>query len=179
MNNNSDNHPEKKIAGKIFLAMWLLLFALLSYMFNIILDNQNNPNKNPSSQVRENGIRELKLQRNRQGHYVSNGKINNHNVIFMLDTGATDVSIPANIASKIGLHKGMALTYTTANGDAVVYATRLDSISIKDIKLINIRATINPNTDEAIILLGMSFLKHLEFTQIGDTLTLRQYSGSL
>ena len=176
MNDNSDNQPEKKIAGKMFFAMWLLLFALLSYMFNIILDKQNNPNKNPSSEIHKDGTRELKLHRNRQGHYVTSGTINNHNVIFMLDTGATDVSVPEHLASKLGLSKGPAMTYITANGDAEVYASRLDSISIKDIKLLNIPATINPNTDESIILLGMSFLKHIEFMQNGDMLTLRQYS---
>jgi len=176
MNDNSDNHPEKKIAGKMFFAMWLLLFALLAYMFNIILDKQNNPNINPSSEISKDGTRELKLQRNRQGHYITNGKINNHNVTFMLDTGATDVSVPEHLAKQLGLNKGPAMTYMTANGDAVVYATRLDSISIKDSKLLNIRATINPNTDESIILLGMSFLKHIEFMQNGDMLTLRQDS---
>ena len=176
MNNNSDNHPEKKFASIMLFAMWLLLFALLSYMFNIILDKQNNPNKNPYSEISENGTREIKLQRNRQGHYISNGQINNHNVIFMLDTGATDVSVPEHLANRLGLSRGPAVKYITANGDAVVYTTRLDSISIKDIKLLNIRATINPNTDESIILLGMSFLKHIEFTQNGEVLTLRQYS---
>ena len=56
-----------------------------------------------------------------------------------------------------------------------MFLTRLDSISIGDIEIRDIRATINPNTDDDDILLGMTFLKHLEFTQRGNTLTLRQY----
>jgi aspartyl protease family protein len=38
-----------------------------------------------------------------------------------------------------------------------------------------VRASINPNMQGNEVLLGMSFLKHLEFTQRGDSLTLRQY----
>ena len=179
MNDSPEDHSTNKIAGKMFFAMWLILIVLLSYLFSIILDNQNNPNKNPSSTILDNNVKELKLMRNRQGHYVSNGQINNQNVTFMLDTGATDVSVPADIASKLGLVKGNAMTYVTANGNAVVYATRLRSISIKDIKLENIRATINPNTSDSTILLGMSFLKHIEFSQNGNILTLRHYGNSL
>ncbi|MDH5473222.1 MAG: TIGR02281 family clan AA aspartic protease [Gammaproteobacteria bacterium] len=175
----NDINPEKKIAGKLFFLMWLVLLALLSYMFNIILDKQINPNKNPLSSQYADGSRELTLNRNRLGHYITSGTINNHEVVFMLDTGATDVSIPESIANQLGLTRGTAMTYITANGNAIVYSTTIDSIAIKDIQLENIRATINPNTDEEIILLGMSFLKHLEFTQRGDTLTLRQFSTSL
>jgi aspartyl protease family protein len=93
----------------------------------------------------------------------------------MLDTGASDVAIPEDIAREIGLKRGRAMIYQTANGPATVYATRLNEISLGDIHLKNIRATINPNYQSNDILLGMSFLKHLEFTQRGDQLTLRQY----
>ena len=48
-----------------------------------------------------------------------------------------------------------------------------------DISLQNVRATINPGYKSNQILLGMSFLKHLEFSQRGDTLTLRQYPDDL
>jgi len=37
-------------------------------------------------------------------------------------------------------------------------------------------ASINPAMGQQEVLLGMSFLKHLEFTQRGNTLTLRQYA---
>lgn len=159
MSNNPDNYPEKKIAGKMFFAMWLVLLALLSYMFNIIIDRQNNPNTNPVSTQLSEDIKQITLQRNRYGHYVTSGTINHHEVVFMLDTGATDVSIPEKVARKIGLQKGHAMTYSTANGNATMYSTQIDSISIENIELKNIRATINPNTDDSMILLGMSFFK--------------------
>ncbi len=115
------------------------------------------------------------LQRNRKGHYVSSGYINGEPVTFMLDTGASDISIPASVADRLGLKRGAPLYFNTANGTVMGYSTFLDSVSIGDITLRNVRASINPNVKDMDILMGMSFLKHVEFTQRGDTLTLRQY----
>ena len=173
----SDN-PQKKMGSSMIMAMWILLMLLLAYMFDHILDKQHNPNQNLQSLNPASGVTELALKRNRYGHYVSSGEINGYPVTFMLDTGATDVSIPSDIAQQIGLKMGRKLTYQTANGLAQVYATEIDEVSLGDIKLVNIRATINPNVQDKDVLLGMSFLKHLEFTQRGDNLTLRQYSNN-
>ena len=68
------------------------------------------------------------------------------------------------------------MIYQTANGRTLVFATRLNEVSIGGITLRNVRATINPGYKSDDILLGMSFLKHLEFTQRGDQLTIRQYA---
>ncbi|MCW9014130.1 MAG: TIGR02281 family clan AA aspartic protease [Gammaproteobacteria bacterium] len=172
---NSEISQQKRVGATMIAAMWLSLMALLAFIFSGILDEQHNPNTNINTLSTADGIKELSLQRNRFGHYVTDGKINNTSVVFMLDTGATDVSIPESVANRIGLSKGRQMTYQTANGKINVYATRLQEISIGEIRLYNIRATINPNVQGDNILLGMSFLKHLEFTQRGNSLTLRQY----
>jgi len=172
---NTPQQQQKKMGAWMLALMWLLIFVLLGLFFSNILDKQNNPNQTVNTRILDNNVRELVLKRNRQGHYVATGKINNQPVVFMLDTGATDVSIPLNIARRLGLEPGPAATYQTANGLVQVSLTRLQSISLGDIRLTNIRATINPGYKSDQILLGMSFLKHLEFSQRGDTLTLRQY----
>lgn len=176
MQSDEADIQQKKIGSSMIMAMWILLMLLLGYMFNYILDRQHNPNQSLQTSNPAAGVIEIELKRNRYGHYVSSGQINDYPVTFMLDTGATDVSIPAHIAQKIGLQQGRELIYQTANGNALVYATKIDEVALGDIKLRNIRATINPNVKDDDILLGMSFLKHLEFTQRGDNLTLRQYS---
>ena len=56
-------------------------------------------------------------------------------------------------------------------GDRVVV---LDEVSLGGITLNRVRASINPNMPQGEVLLGMSFLKHVEFSQRGDTLTIRQ-----
>ena len=165
---------QQRRVGKIMVgAMWLLLLGLLTLFFNNFLEQQHNPNQKIAS-VQRDGQQEIVLQRNKYGHYVASGMINQQPVVFMLDTGATDISIPLKVAKRLGLQPGRAVTYQTANGPALNYATQLDSVSLGNITLYNLPASINPNVDHEDVLLGMSFLKHLEFSQKGNTLTLRQ-----
>ncbi|MCW9031698.1 MAG: retroviral-like aspartic protease family protein, partial [Gammaproteobacteria bacterium] len=78
------------------------------------------------------------------------------------------------IAKKLKLKYGQERRYQTANGIIIGNLTELNQVSIGTIQLQNIRASINPNMNHDEILLGMSFLKNIEFTQRGDTLILRQ-----
>ena len=172
---NSEHQQQKKLGATMMALMWLGIFAFLAIFFSEVLDRQNNPNQAIQTAIINGNVKELTLERNHYGHYVANGKINSQPVVFMLDTGATDVSIPSEIAQKLNLLKGPSATYQTANGPVVVALTKLDSISLGEIKLHDVRATINPGYHSNEILLGMSFLKHLEFSQRGNTLTLRQY----
>ncbi|MDX1823643.1 MAG: TIGR02281 family clan AA aspartic protease [Thiohalomonadales bacterium] len=170
----SKTEDQQRRMGKFMVgAMWLLLLGLLTLFFSDVLEKQFNPNQHIAS-VQRDGQEEIVLERNKYGHYVASGMINQQPVVFMLDTGATDISIPANVARRLGLEAGRPLTYQTANGPAVNYATQLDSVSLGNITLHNLPASINPNVEHDDVLLGMSFLKHLEFTQKGNTLTLRQ-----
>jgi aspartyl protease family protein len=57
---------------------------------------------------------------------------------------------------------------------SISYAASLDSVSIGAIALSDVSAAISPGLQTEEVLLGMSFLKHIEFTQRGDTLILRQ-----
>ena len=165
---------QQRRIGKFMVgAMWLLLLGLLTLFFNDFLEQQHNPNQQIATMQRD-GQQQIMLQRNKYGHYVASGMINQQPVVFMLDTGATDISIPEKVAKRLGLQRGRAVTYQTANGPAINYATKLDSVSLGPITLYNLAASINPNVNQDDILLGMSFLKHLEFTQKGDTLTLTQ-----
>ncbi len=172
------HQEQKKIGTTMFALMWLGIFLILGLLFSDVIERQINPNQGAQTLQLSGGTRELVLQRNRQGHYVANGSINHQPVTFMLDTGATDVSIPSRIAHKLGLRGGAKAIYNTANGPVEVSLTRLEQISLGDIRLYDVRATINPGYQSDQILLGMSFLKHLEFTQRGNTLTLRQYPDS-
>ena len=172
-----DTPPEERTRhlgkGMIFIA-WVLIFAMLIWFFGILEKNKRNPNQNVSTQVLNSGEKEVVLQSGRHGHYVASGKINNNNVTFLVDTGASYVSIPERVANKVGLKKGAELLVSTANGTVTVYATTLDQVSVGEITLFDIRADINPHMDSDEILLGMSFLRGLSVTHQGDKLTIRQ-----
>jgi aspartyl protease family protein len=158
----------------MLLVAWAAGLGLLSLLFSDILEQQRNPNTRLETIQRQDGSREVRLQRNRYGHYLARGTINGQPVEFMLDTGASDVSIPDPVARRIGLQRGIAQFYETANGTIKAYLTRLDTLALGDIELQQLRASINPHMDGETILLGMSALKQLEFTQRGDTLIIRQ-----
>jgi len=160
------------IGRGMVIAAWVILLVLLTVFFNDRLDKQNNPNRQLAT-VTTDGIPEVRLQRNRHGHYVATGLINGQAVEFMLDTGATDVSVPASIAGKLGLERGRAMTYQTANGTITAWQTTLDTIQLGPLRLGSVRASINPNDNSGAVLLGMSFLRHLDFSQQGNTLTLK------
>jgi len=154
---------------------WVLGLLLLALLFGRLLDHERNPNSNIAGAVTESGVREVVLERNRSGHYLAGGHIDGQAVEFLLDTGASDVSIPEAVARRLGLKYGAPLIYSTANGNITAYNTRLPSLRIGTIALHDVRASINPHMGGETILLGMSFLRHLEFTQRGDTLIIRQY----
>jgi aspartyl protease family protein len=168
----------KRYGTTMFVLMWVALLALFVVVFGRWFDRAENPNQRVSTQVSKGGALEVVLERNHYGHYVVSGKINQQPVQFMIDTGASDVSVPAHIARQIGLHKGAEVTFSTANGYATGYLTRLAEVRVGEIVLRDIRASINPNVDHDEVLLGMSFLKRLEFSQRGETLTLRQHPDS-
>jgi len=172
----AQQQPEAHHGIKLFfwVGFWILLLIFAAVFFQRVLDSDLNPNTALETRVTD-GLREVVLQRNRYGHYNLTGYINNQEVEFLVDTGATTISVPAHLANKIGLQRLYEVEFDTANGLAKGYATRIDSTRIGKIELNDLEASINPNVDDDTVLLGMSFLKRIEFTQRGDTLILRQY----
>ena len=159
-------------SGMIVIA-WIVFLVLLYTIFDEQLLQRNNPNQNIVTNI-DGQQKEVVLQRNVYGHYVTSGTINNHKVTFLLDTGASDVAIPESVADEIGLKKGRAIMVKTANGNARAYRTRLDHVAIGDIRLYDLNATILTNITGEEVLLGMNFLKHFEIVQKGRSLTIRQ-----
>jgi aspartyl protease family protein len=159
--------------GMWFLA-WGIGLVLLTLFFAEVEYGWENPNQQVESHRFDN-YSEVVLKRNRYGHYVASGTINHQPVTFLLDTGASHVAVPQNVARRLGLSKGAEFRTMTANGVGRSYATRIDHLTIGDIVFRDISGGIAENMPGDEVLLGMSVLKRIEFTQRGDTLILRQY----
>ena len=158
---------------------WVLLLALLTLFFGGVLEKRNNPNPSPSGQILEQGVREVQLQRNAQGHYVAGGFINGRPVTFLVDTGATQVAVSEKLAQRLGLKKQGGAFTQTANGVVAVWQTVLDRVRLGVIEQRGIRAVILPGLEPwDQVLLGMSFLKNLELVQRDGSLLLRQPSAT-
>ena len=146
----------------------------LTFLFGGVEERQRNPNASPDSIIHDQQI-EVRLKQNRMGHYVTTGEINRQEVEFLLDTGATDVVVPEELARRLKLPRGHRGRAMTANGPVTIYNTRIDELAIGEIRLYDIEASINPSMEGA-ILLGMSALRQVEFTQRDKILTLTQWA---
>ncbi len=166
-----------KRAGRVMLVLaWGIGLLLATHYFGVWEDHQRNPNREPQS-VRGDGYVEVRLVSSRQGHYLLDGRIDGQGVTFLLDTGATQVAVPARLAERLGLAPGAPVTLSTANGRVTGQRTQLQDLRLGDIRLSEVPAIIVPGMDGDEVLLGMSALKQLEFTQRDGTLVLRQVTS--
>ena len=175
MTDPEPHHPGRRTGIGMLTISLALGLLMLTWFFDGVLENQSNPNSRPVAHQLEGGVIEIELTRNRLGHYVVSGLINQTPAIFLLDTGATDVVIPSALAERAGLQQGPAGQAMTANGVVTIFPTRIATLQIADMRLYDVRASINPAMQGDMVLLGMSALRHVEFSQRGDTLTLRLY----
>ena len=149
---------------------WLLIFGGLYWFFSAWDARESNPNTDRVLRLSES---EVVLERNRGGHYVAEGEINGKPVTFLVDTGATQIALSRELAHKLNLDLDSRVTLQTANGIASGHATRLDSVRLGPIVMRNVGAVVTNGIDDDVVLLGMSFLQRLEFTQAGGKLILK------
>lgn len=111
-----------------------------------------------------------------QGHFQTSGSVNGVSMKFLLDTGATAVSLGASDAKRLGidLSKAEKGVSQTANGQTVVYRVKLDRVQVGDITLYGVEGSINASQDMPFVLLGMSFLNRTDMQREGDKMTLRK-----
>jgi len=110
-----------------------------------------------------------------RGHFATIGTVNGASVRFLVDTGASVISLGASDARRLGLDptRGQRVLMNTANGQAIASKITLDVVRVGDITLHNVEAVIN-QTDMPVALLGMSFLNRMEMQRDGDTMTLKR-----
>jgi aspartyl protease family protein len=174
MNNNDSPEDIRPMGRGMLMIFWVMVLGLMTWALGGWQERKDNPNRDPLS-ADTGQYREVILESNRQHHYVAGGKINNRPVTFLLDTGATDVVVPEQLARSLGLQKGQSHMASTANGNVRVYSTLIDRLQLGSIELRDVRASINPGMKGKGVLLGMSALRNIEFRQRDGKLTLRQY----
>ena len=122
------------------------------------------------------GAGKVLLAADTRGHFYIDGAVNRVPVRFLVDTGATMVSLPQRDAERLGIdyRSGRRGSSNTANGIATVYLVRVDTIRIGGIELHGVDALVHegPGLEQA--LLGMSFLNRVNMQREGATMTLIQ-----
>ena len=121
----------------------------------------------------EGGGSQIVMTADGRGHFFTVGTINGKSVRFVVDTGATFVSMGADQAKELGVDytKGERGYSTTANGQIPVYRVKLASVRVGDVQLYDVDGLVGPQPMPA-ILLGNSFLTRFQMKRDNDTMTL-------
>ena len=116
----------------------------------------------------------VSLAADANGHFMTEGQVNGARMRFLVDTGATLVTLPATEAQRLGINykRGEQATSMTANGRVLVYKVRLDSVAIGSMTLTSVDAIVHDSPGLDVALLGMSFLNRTEMRREGGNLTL-------
>ena len=115
------------------------------------------------------------LPANSGGHFLTLGAINGRSVNFMVDTGATLVSISAADALRIGLEykKARPVQVNTANGVAQAYRVRLNTVRVGDVEVYDVDALVSEQP-MPYVLLGNSFINRFSMQREGDQMVLQK-----
>jgi aspartyl protease family protein len=120
--------------------------------------------------------RSATLRADGRGHFVVNAYINNVPVAAMIDTGASGILVNWTQALQMGIdpRQGQRVPTQTANGRAYVYAVTFARVQVGDIVLANVPGAVTEGGAErlSVVLIGMSFLRHVDMRRSGDTMTL-------
>jgi len=128
---------------------------------------------NLGGKASEGSGKQIVLTAQSGGHFVTSGTINGKTARFVVDTGATLVSMDQYEADRLGVDwkNGQRGISRTANGDAPYYATTLQSVRIGDVQVYNVPAIVSP-APMPYILLGNSFLSRFQMKRENDVMTL-------
>ncbi|MDO3387218.1 TIGR02281 family clan AA aspartic protease [Gilvimarinus sp. SDUM040013] len=118
---------------------------------------------------------EVRISSGQGGHYETKGYINGMPADFLVDTGATSVSMSGQHAEELGLNylSGNPLQVSTANGVTTAYGIWLDSVAVGLIEIKHVEAVVIPGNSPRTILLGNSYLGLVDMSTENGVLVLK------
>ena len=148
--------------------IWFIIF-LLAILLALIWENHLDKKANGVNL--NNGKNELVFTRSIDGHFYINLDINNYQIDFLVDTGASSIILSNNDGKKLGFDTE-ALSYwksaSTANGEILISPVILDQIKMGPIRFSNVKAFISQKNMKK-SLLGMSFINRFKKLEINQS----------
>lgn len=147
-------------------AVWALIFVGAIAAIGLWADIRDNV---APSQSYIDGIATVEVPRSPDGHYYLTLEIDGTSVEFVIDTGASDVVLSREDASRIGIdvenlfYGGIA---HTANGEVRTARVRLKNVQLGEISDSSIGASVNGGEMDK-SLLGMTYLQRYSKIEIG------------
>ena len=121
------------------------------------------------------GAREIVIPVGSGGHFIAAGAINGQPVRFMVDTGATLVSMSRAEATRLGLDLRGARTVMThtAAGVAQAHVLALSRVRVGEVEVYDVLALVG-DAPMPFILLGNSFLERFQWRRDNDVMRLER-----
>ena len=145
--------------------LWVFLFAGAVLLYAV--KNDLKLAVGPSAQVEMSGD-QIVLTRNADSHFYATLMVNGTSLVFVVDTGATDMVLSRSDAVAVGLDPDK-LAYigraSTANGMVRTARVRLDRVQIGPIEDRNVTAWVNDGELQT-SLLGMGYLQRFAKIEI-------------
>jgi aspartyl protease family protein len=118
--------------------------------------------------------REVTIRRDDRLQYLTKANLNGVSMDVLVDTGANLVAMSAEHAVRIGIdyEAGVESAVETAGGLNDAWLIKLRSVEVGGIKVENVEATVIDGDYPTIVLLGMSYLRHVEMRESGGILSL-------
>ncbi len=122
-------------------------------------------------------ILQVNVYRSPNGTYVTTGSIDGLPVDFLVDTGATAIAMNSNEARRLGIAYrivGDKINVNTASGTSSAYSVNLGKVRVGDIEMTNVEAYVLDGEQPGKVLLGMSYLRHLNISNEGQIMRLEK-----
>lgn len=108
------------------------------------------------------------------GHYKMQGTINGVPVTFLIDTGATYVTVNADVARRARLSGGESVQFQTAAGVRIGRVVQGAGVTAGPFQLSGTTVAINSSLPSDHALLGQSFLRRFLIVMDGDQMILQE-----
>lgn len=133
-------------------------------------------NRSIAGNYKKPNLASLKIYPDSIGMYYTDGKINGRATRFLVDTGATFVTMSGRHARSLDIDytRGRRSAAQTASDIVPVWQIQLDSVSVGGITVRNVSATVIIGDKPVDVLLGNSFLEHTHMQKAGSVLELKQ-----
>lgn len=165
---HNNNQSESKRLGTIFLVIgWILFLGLVSFLSHYYLYAPKTP-----IVIQNNAGTKITIPRSEDSHFHIMGAVNSIPISFLIDTGATTVTIPEKIAHRAKLVRERKITAQTANGLAEGYITSIPKLTIGPLIFEDVRAIIIPELGDNDGLLGMNILQYFNIEQNYESMIL-------
>jgi aspartyl protease family protein len=143
-----------KMAPLGIIVFWAVVMGSLYIAMNDYL-------KPRQAVVSSNG--DLVIPRSRDGHFYAQGEVNGQPVNFLVDTGASLVTVSHQFARKASIPRGEPTVFKTANGDLSGSIVSGVAVSVGPMAVNRVRLGIGlEGQDEDAALLGQSFLSKFD-----------------